>query len=174
MRTCKEKWCFNCEYCIEKSACRWCDYFVPESPMAMLRNELLDGDDGYDGFCNCQPPRLGQMKENKYSNLQQAPARWPLVHDYFWCGQFKERTDLQNVNDAAIADAEDFIRNLLHAGPVTNDQVRTKATLAGIRMNALLLASRNLGIFYETLKKSCEGWTWQLPENVQDTDAGKK
>ena len=174
MRTCKEKWCSNCEYCIEKPACRWCDYFLPEFPTGMLRNELLDGDNGGNGFCICQPPCLGQMKEDKYGDFQQTPAEWPLVYDFSWCGQFKERTDLQNVSDKAIADAEDFIRNLLQAGPVTNDQVRMKVRKAGVRMNALLLASRNLRILYGTMKKLREGRTWRLPENVRNDDAGEK
>ncbi|OHB52481.1 MAG: hypothetical protein A2Y12_06345 [Planctomycetes bacterium GWF2_42_9] len=166
MRKCTEKVCYECECCVEKPACRWCEYFVPDEPETMLRNELLDGDDSCDGFCQCQPPRMGQMKKDKHGELQQKPAEWPLVHDFYWCGHFKERSDLQNVSDEKIKTAEDFIRSLLQTGPLTNNQVRSKARNAGVRPNALLLASRNLRINYEPTDKFHREWKWQLPEGV--------
>lgn len=164
MRKCTEKFCYECEYCTERPACRWCDYFVPDQPIGMLRNELLDGDDTCDGFCQCQPPRMGQMKKDKYGDLQQIPAEWPFVHDFFWCGHFKERTDLQNVSNEPIKVAEEFICDMLKAGPLTNNQVRSKARNAGIRTNALLLASRNLRIQYEPGDKLCIELKWQFPK----------
>jgi hypothetical protein len=136
----------------------------------MLRNDLLDGDDSGDGFCNCEPPRIGQMKKDKYGDLQQIPAEWPLVHEFFWCGHFKERTDLLNVSDEKIKTAEDFIRSLLKTGPATNTQVRIKARNAGIRNNALLLASRNLMIQYEPRTKLCNEWKWKLPKNASKNE----
>ena len=135
MRNCTEKVCYGCEYCIKKPACRWCEYFVPNYPEPMLRNDLLDGDDSCDGFCNCQPPRIGQMKKDKHGDLQQMPAQWPLVHDFYWCGHFKERSDIQNIGDEKIKIAEDFIWELLKAESEINEQVRIKATNAGIRTN---------------------------------------
>jgi hypothetical protein len=145
MRTCSQPKCLNCEICIEKPACRWCRYYMPLQPYVMEHNELLDGDHDSFGQCRRRYPHLGPLQKN--SNHRD-PGIWPMVHDFEWCGDFTERTDLLNVSDTAVKRAEQFIIALLIEGSVANQIVRQKAREAGLHMNALLLASRNLEVTY--------------------------
>ena len=146
MQICDRIRCFHCETCVAKPACRWCEYFMPNSPDVMAHNEMLDGDDDNLGQCRCQPPPLGKISKNENEGYERDPAQWPKIYDFEWCGYFRERLDLMNVSETAVKHAEDFIKQMIKNGPVTNNQMRKNTKGRGIRMNALLIASRNLKI----------------------------
>jgi hypothetical protein len=103
------------------------------------------------------------MKKDKFGDLEQLPTEWPRVFEFYWCGHFLERRDIQDVAPELIKAAEDFIRATLKLTPMANRDIKEKARKVGVRPNALLLASRNLKIRYDSLQSSSEGWVWHLP-----------
>jgi putative DNA primase/helicase len=72
----------------------------------------------------------------------------------------------------ALADAEDFLRVLLSAGPIPAKDVRSEATDAGISAASLRRAAETLGVkSRRTGGIAGKGrWSWELPDGSAPDD----
>src|SRR5688500_15465696 len=68
---------------------------------------------------------------------------------------------------SAVAEAEEFLRNLLAYGPVAQREGQAAAREAGISMRTIKRAKEELGVdsvaVREEGKRGIQGWSWSLP-----------
>ena len=69
--------------------------------------------------------------------------------------------------NGVLHDAEEFLAELLSAGPVAAKTIRAEARAAGISSRTLTRAKDSLGVQSEKLGMG-HGWVWRLPRDQEE------